>query len=68
MIYCEKIKTRRINTMSKREDFCNRLQEKMLSVIAAIALAVTMLSVHTCCWFILGQDELPENAKKLRKF
>lgn len=54
--------------MSKRELFCSKLKETMLSVTAAMALMVTMFSVHTCCWFILGQDTLPENAKKLRKF
>lgn len=54
--------------MSKRELFCSKLKETLLSVTAAIALMVTITSIHTCCWFILGQDTLPENAKKLRKF
>lgn len=54
--------------MSKKKSFCSKLKGKVLSVTAAMALMVTMVSVHTCCWFILGQDTLPENVKKLRKF
>lgn len=54
--------------MSRRELLCSKLKERVLSVIAAMAFMVTMTSVHTCCWFILGQDTPPENAKKLRKF
>ena len=39
-----------------------------LSLAAAAALAVTSWNVNTCCWFILGQEKLPDNAKKLRRF
>ncbi len=39
-----------------------------LSLAAAVALAVTSWNVNTCCWFILGQEKLPDNAKKLRRF
>ena len=38
--------------MSKKELFCSKLKEKVLSVTAAMALMVTVASVHTCCWFI----------------
>ena len=24
--------------------------------------------MNRCCWFIFGQDKLPDNEKKLRKF
>ncbi|MDE7052409.1 MAG: cyclic lactone autoinducer peptide [Lachnospiraceae bacterium] len=40
----------------------------VLSLAAAVALAVTSWNVNTCCWFILGQEKLPVNAKKLRRF
>lgn len=33
-----------------------------------IALTVTATNMNRCCWFIFGQDKLPDNAKKLRKF
>lgn len=44
------------------------LYQKLLAFTAIVALGITSWNVHTCCWFILGQDSLPENAKKLRKF
>lgn len=39
-----------------------------LSLAATVALAVTSWNVNTCCWFILGQEKLPDHAKKLRRF
>ncbi|MFZ2195848.1 MAG: cyclic lactone autoinducer peptide [Agathobacter rectalis] len=36
--------------------------------MAALALTVTATNMNRCCWFIFGQDKLPDNAKKLRKF
>lgn len=44
------------------------LYQKLLAFTAVVALGITSWNVHTCCWFILGQDSLPENAKKLRRF
>lgn len=40
----------------------------VLKLIAAVALGVAALSVNQCCMWFLGQDEIPENAKKLRRF
>lgn len=54
--------------MSKFKMLWNKLNKEVLSSVAAMALMVTVSNVSTCCWFILGQDKLPENAKKLRKF
>ena len=45
----------------------NKISRGVLSGVAAMALMVTAANVSTC-WFILGQDKLPDNAKKLRKF
>ena len=36
--------------------------------IASLAIIVTTLNANTTCLFIMHQDELPESAKKLRKF
>ncbi|MDD3138493.1 MAG: cyclic lactone autoinducer peptide [Lachnospiraceae bacterium] len=52
--------------MSKLRKFMNKFNKGALSTMAAMALVVTASNVSTCCWFVLGQDELPENAKKLR--
>ncbi|MDR2557961.1 MAG: cyclic lactone autoinducer peptide [Oscillospiraceae bacterium] len=35
---------------------------------AALALAVVVLAANSVCMFILHQPEMPEGAKKLRKF
>lgn len=36
--------------------------------LAALALLVTTVSVNTCCSWYGHQSELPDGAKKLRKF
>ncbi len=51
----------------------DRLSEtKMLgivfSIISVMALWVTALNVNTCCVYIAHENELPEEAKSLRKF
>lgn len=52
--------------MSKLRRLMNRLSHGALSSVAALALTVTATNMNRCCWFIFGQ--LPDNAKKLRKF
>ncbi len=54
--------------MSKVKRIIHNISKGMLSSVAAMALIVTATNVSTCCWFILGQDQLPDNAKKLRRF
>ena len=44
------------------------VSDRILKVIAAVAFAVATLSVNQCCMWFLGQDEIPERAKKLRRF
>ncbi len=38
------------------------------SLTSSFALMITTLNVNTTCMLIAHQDELPESAKKLRKF
>lgn len=45
-----------------------KISSGMLSAMAAMALLVTSANVSTSCWFVLGQDELPNQAKTLRRF
>ena len=45
-----------------------RLCVKYAHVLAALALLVTTVISNTTCCFIMHQEPLPENAKKLRKF
>lgn len=54
--------------MSKLRKVMNKLSHGTLTSVAALALMVTATNMNRCCWFILGQDKMPENAKKLRKF
>ena len=46
----------------------NTVAFKSLSMVAAAAFMVTATNVNTCCWYYFGQDELPEEAGKLRRF
>lgn len=46
----------------------NLTYSKILSCLARFALLITASNVNTACWYIMGQDELPDNASKLRKF
>lgn len=57
---------RRMNKFIKI--FYKCCETKFLSVIAVVSLAVTTLNVNTACWYVMGQDELPENSERLRKF
>lgn len=54
--------------MSKRKQLWNGLCRGAMTSVAAMAMLVTAGNVSTCCWFILGQGKLPDNAQKLRKF
>lgn len=46
----------------------NKAGVKAMSSVAALALMVVASNVSTCCWYFFGQEELPEGAKKLRRF
>jgi len=45
-----------------------KLTRKFGSILAALAIMMTTASVNAACTFIMYQDALPEEAKKLRKF
>lgn len=38
------------------------------SWMAALALVVTSMNANSACIFLMHQPEIPESAKKLRKF
>lgn len=42
--------------------------KSFFSLIATLALVITTISVNSACWYVMGQDELPINAERLRKF
>lgn len=42
--------------------------QKYASVFAALALVITTMTENSTCICLMHQDELPETAKKLRKF
>ncbi len=54
-----------LNVAVKRE--MDRLGDMALKGVASAALKVTTVNVRTCCWFVLGQDRLPDGAEKLRR-
>ena len=41
---------------------------KYAGVMAALALVVTTVTANSTCAYIMHQDALPNDAKKLRKF
>ncbi|HAG14643.1 MAG TPA: cyclic lactone autoinducer peptide [Ruminococcus sp.] len=46
----------------------NNVTQKIGSLLAALAILFTTATMNAACNFIMYQDELPEEAKKLRKF
>ena len=54
--------------MRKLKNVLNTVAFKSLSMVAAAVFMVTATNVNTCCWYYFGQDELPEEARKLRRF
>lgn len=44
------------------------LYTKFAGIVAALAIFVTAANVGVTCAFLIHQPELPEGAKKLRKF
>lgn len=40
----------------------------VMNVMAAMALMVTAFAVNRSCMWFFGQDRMPQNAKKLRRF
>lgn len=46
----------------------NTFSDKAMGLIAAVALFVTAVSVNKSCMWFLGQDKMPDNYRKLRKF
>lgn len=61
----EKNIMKNLNVAVKRE--VDRLGDMALKSVASAALKVTTVNVRTCCWFVLGQDRLPDGADKLRR-
>ena len=45
----------------------DKMGDMALTGVASAALKVTTVNVRTCCWFVLGQDKLPDGAEKLRR-
>jgi hypothetical protein len=52
----------------KARNWMNKVSKGVMSTIAALALLITASNVASACWYVMGQDELPEEVKKLRKF
>jgi len=52
----------------KRKNWMNKLSGGAMNMMAAMALMVTAGAMNRSCMWFFGQDKLPENAKKLRRF
>lgn len=53
--------------MKKRAWFY-KFSGKVMDVMAVMALMVTAGAMNRSCMWFFGQDKMPENAKKLRRF
>lgn len=42
--------------------------QKYAGMMAALALVITTMVANSTCYYTMHQDEMPEAAKKLRKF
>ena len=49
----------------KKRNWMYRLSSKSMSVMAVLAL---MVATNRSCMWYLGQDKMPEDSKKLRRF
>jgi cyclic lactone autoinducer peptide len=61
-------KKRRVLLKMKKRNWMYRLSSKSMSVMAALALMVTTMATNRSCMWYLGQDKMPEDSKKLRRF
>ena len=52
----------------KKRNWMYRLSSKSMSVMAALALMMTTMATNRSCMWYLGQDKMPEDSKKLRRF
>lgn len=54
--------------MIKIKNLIAKTNVKMLSSLATFALVITTMASNQRCWYVLHEEKLPENSKKLRKF
>lgn len=52
----------------KSKNLIYNLNKKTMNLIAASALMVTAMATNASCLWFFGQDEIPKNSKKLRRF
>lgn len=52
----------------KGKDWVYKLSYRTMKGVASMALMVTVFAANRSCMWFLGQDEMPKNYKKLRKF
>ncbi|MEY8496003.1 cyclic lactone autoinducer peptide [Lachnospiraceae bacterium 29-91] len=54
------------------KNFIKNLHERsgkgILSMLASLALVITTINVNSACWYVMGQNVLPSNSERLRKF
>lgn len=46
----------------------SKINRSFLSRLATFALVITTVAANQRCWYIMYEDKLPANYKKLRKF
>lgn len=51
-----------------KKKLLNKLSTAALSGIAVLALVVTTTVTNAACLWYFGQEEMPKNSRKLRRF
>ena len=53
---------------TKIKSLVEKTNIKILSSFATFALVITTIASTLRCWYVLNEEKLPKNSKKLRKF
>lgn len=53
---------------TKIKSLVEKINIKILSSLATFALVITTIASNQRCWYVLHEEILPKNSKKLRKF
>ena len=53
---------------TKIKSLVEKTNIKILSSFATFALVITTIASNQRCWYVLHEEKLPQNSKKLRKF
>ncbi len=54
--------------MNKLTTYLSKFKIKILTSLACVALTITTIAANQYCWYIMYDEDLPEDYVKMRKF